>query len=121
MTGPPAVGLLCYTPTVSDVTVGVPIQPIDTVRKHKTILGHPAGLFILFFTEMWERFSYYGMRALLVLYMVNFLLPNALNGSIHVIGLAGLRSGIESVFGPLGIQPLSSQLYGMYTAFVYLT
>lgn len=35
-------------------------------------LGHPAGLYVLFFTEMWERFSYYGMRALLVLYMVNY-------------------------------------------------
>ncbi len=37
-----------------------------------TILGHPKGLFVLFFTEMWERFSYYGMRALLMLYMINF-------------------------------------------------
>lgn len=37
-----------------------------------SFLGHPKGLFILFFTEMWERFSYYGMRALLVLYMVNY-------------------------------------------------
>ena len=35
----------------------------------KTILGHPSGLFILFFTEMWERFSFYGMRAILVLYL----------------------------------------------------
>ena len=40
--------------------------------KQRTFLGHPAGLYILFFTEMWERFSYYGMRALLVLYMVNY-------------------------------------------------
>jgi POT family proton-dependent oligopeptide transporter len=39
----------------------------------KTLLGHPVGLFVLFFTEMWERFSYYGMRGLLKLYMVNFL------------------------------------------------
>ena len=37
--------------------------------NQKTILGHPVGLFILFFTEMWERFSYYGMRALLVLFL----------------------------------------------------
>ena len=37
-----------------------------------TFLGHPKGLYVLFFTEMWERFSYYGMRALLVLYMVDF-------------------------------------------------
>ena len=39
----------------------------------RTLLGHPIGLFVLFFTEMWERFSYYGMRGLLKLYMVNFL------------------------------------------------
>ena len=34
--------------------------------NQKTILGHPSGLYVLFFTEMWERFSYYGMRAILV-------------------------------------------------------
>jgi POT family proton-dependent oligopeptide transporter len=39
----------------------------------KTFLGHPVGLFVLFFTEMWERFSFYGMRGLLKLYMVNYL------------------------------------------------
>src|SRR5215813_14237117 len=39
----------------------------------KTLMGHPVGLFVLFFTEMWERFSYYGMRGLLKLYMVNYL------------------------------------------------
>ena len=37
--------------------------------RQKELFGHPVGLYILFFTEMWERFSYYGMRALLVLYM----------------------------------------------------
>ncbi len=41
-------------------------------QPQRTILGHPLGLYILFFTEMWERFSYYGMRALLMLYMVNY-------------------------------------------------
>ncbi|MCB0425675.1 MAG: MFS transporter, partial [Mangrovimonas sp.] len=40
----------------------------STIQR-KEILGHPTGLFILFFTEMWERFSYYGMRAILTLYM----------------------------------------------------
>src|SRR5262245_23245467 len=39
----------------------------------RTFLGHPLGLYVLFFTEMWERFSYYGMRALLILYMVKYL------------------------------------------------
>jgi len=43
------------------------------VPDRGTFLGHPKGLFILFFTEMWERFSYYGMRGLLKLYMVNYL------------------------------------------------
>ncbi|HYK58635.1 MAG TPA: peptide MFS transporter [Bryobacteraceae bacterium] len=107
---------------MSDISIGaVGIRPVDTVRKQKTILGHPAGLFLLFFTEMWERFSYYGMRALLVLYMVNFLLPGAINGTIHVAGFGALRTGIEAMFGPMGIQPLSSQIYGLYTAFVYFT
>lgn len=41
-----------------------------SLDQPKQILGHPAGLFVLFFTEMWERFSYYGMRAILVLYLV---------------------------------------------------
>ena len=43
-----------------------------TNTEQRTIFGHPVGLYVLFFTEMWERFSYYGMRALLVLYMVDF-------------------------------------------------
>ena len=41
------------------------------LKVNNTLLGHPAGLFVLFFTEMWERFSYYGMRALLVLFLVS--------------------------------------------------
>ncbi len=40
------------------------------------VLGHPAGLFVIFFTEMWERFSYYGMRALLVLFLTSSLMDN---------------------------------------------
>ena len=40
--------------------------------SQRTLFGHPLGLYVLFFTEMWERFSYYGMRALLMLYMVNY-------------------------------------------------
>ncbi len=43
---------------------------IDTSAHQKELFGHPVGLYILFFTEMWERFSYYGMRAILVLYLV---------------------------------------------------
>ncbi len=45
--------------------------PSASIPKQRTFLGHPLGLYVLFFTEMWERFSFYGMRALLVLYLVN--------------------------------------------------
>lgn len=86
----------------------------------RTILGHPVGLFVLFFTEMWERFSYYGMRSLLVLYMVNhlFLKPDV---GAKVLGYNTIKGILESIFGPMAIQPMSSQIYGLYTAFVYLT
>ena len=43
----------------------------NNIATEKEIFGHPVGLFMLFFTEMWERFSYYGMRALLVLFLVS--------------------------------------------------
>ena len=82
-------------------------------------LGHPRGLPFLFATEMWERFSYYGMRALLVLYMVKYVLQPDVAG--QVIGLAGLKHGLEALFGPLAIQPFASQIYGFYTGLVYLT
>jgi POT family proton-dependent oligopeptide transporter len=48
-------------------------------RLSKQFLGHPRGLVILFFTEMWERFSFYGMRALLVLYLTQHFLFDANN------------------------------------------
>jgi POT family proton-dependent oligopeptide transporter len=82
-------------------------------------LGHPRGLAYLFATEMWERFSYYGMRALLVLYLVKHVLQPDISGS--VIGLDGLHRGLELLFGPLDIQPFASQIYGFYTGLVYLT
>ncbi len=93
--------------------------PVE-VAKGRTILGHPAGLFVLFFTEMWERFSYYGMRSLLVLYMVNHLFLHPEAGQ-RVLGFGLVKGGLEAIFGPLEPQPLSSQIYGLYTAFVYLT
>ena len=83
------------------------------------LFGHPRGLTFLFATEMWERFSYYGMRALLVLYMVKYLLLP--EHAENVIGLGALRQLYESMFGPLGAQPFSSHIYGLYTGLVYLT
>jgi POT family proton-dependent oligopeptide transporter len=86
----------------------------------KTLWGHPRGLYLLFFTEMWERFSYYGMRSLLVLYMVNHLLIQPDVGR-RVLGFNAVRGFLESFSGHLDVQPLSSLIYGLYTGFVYLT
>ncbi len=63
------------------------------------VLGHPAGLFVLFFTEMWERFSYYGMRALLVLFLTSKLENGGWNWE----------------------NKNAMSLYGTYTSLVYLT
>ena len=87
--------------------------------RDTAFLGHPKGLFFLAFTEAWERFSFYGMTALVVLYMVNqLLLPGHVE---HIAGIAGFRAAIESIFGPLSTQALASEIYGLYSAFVYFT
>jgi POT family proton-dependent oligopeptide transporter len=81
--------------------------------------GHPRGLAFLAFTEAWERFSYYGMTALLVLYMVSqLLLPGHVE---HVAGFAAFRAVIEDMSGPLSTQALASQIFGLYSGFVYFT
>jgi POT family proton-dependent oligopeptide transporter len=85
----------------------------------RPFFGHPRGLFYLAFTEAWERFSYYGMTALLVLYMVNqLLLPGHVE---HVVGFAGFRAALEGLFGPRSTQALASQIFGLYAGFVYFT
>ena len=76
-------------------------NPATPIPESNTLLGHPTGLFLLFATEMWERFSYYGMRALLVLSMV---------------------AGVETAnpgFGWTSTEAL--RLYGLFTGFVYFT
>ncbi|WP_395048400.1 peptide MFS transporter [Flavobacterium sp.] len=70
------------------------------------VLGHPAGLFILFFTEMWERFSFYGMRSLLIL----FLTTSTIDG-----GWAWTRENASSLFGSyVGLVYLSTMLGGYF-------
>ncbi len=84
-----------------------------------TFLGHPKGLFYLAATEAWERFSYYGMTALVVLYMVNqLLLPGHVE---HIYGFSGFKAAVESVVGPLSTQALAFQIFGLYSGFVYFT
>ena len=83
------------------------------------LFGHPRGLTFLFTTEMWERFSYYGMRSLLVLYMTKYLLLPEHAGDVR--GLDAVKGALEAVFGHLDVQPLSSQIWGLYTGLVYFT
>lgn len=71
----------------------------NVVEIKPEVLGHPSQLFVLFFTEMWERFSYYGMRAILVLFLMSS------------VGLGGWEwTSVEAL-----------SLYGTYTSMVYLT
>ncbi len=72
---------------------------IERIEAQGTILGHPKGLFLLFFTEMWERFSYYGMRGILILYMTKLWAENGLNIPEKDAAL----------------------IYGFFTGFVYFT
>ena len=102
--------------SVADRSSAVAADRADTGSE---LFGHPRGLTFLFTTEMWERFSFYGMRSLLVLYMTKYLLLPEHSGA--VIGLTSVRRALEAVFGPLPVQPLSSQIWGFYTALVYFT
>jgi proton-dependent oligopeptide transporter, POT family len=84
----------------------------------RTAFGHPRGLVFIAGTELWERISFHGMQALLVLYMVDrLLLPGHVE---HIAGFAGFRATIEFVTGPLSPQALASQIFGLYIGFVYL-
>jgi POT family proton-dependent oligopeptide transporter len=86
----------------------------------KEILGHPRGLWYLVFAEAWERFSYYGMQALLVLYLTQYLLlPENLP---HVAGFLPFRHFLESLYGPLATPvTLAAAITGLYSAGVYFT
>ena len=90
--------------------------PEEAARDDRAFLGHPKGLGYLGLVEACERFSYYSMQTLLTLYMVNYLLlPERQEG---VIGLEWLRTHL---FSGLAGQPLASEIFGVYTALVYLT
>ncbi len=89
-------------------------------RLDTSFIGHPAGLGWLSFCEFWERFSYYGMQALLVLYMTHSLLhPGHVE---HVVGFGPFRRVVEGIYGAgLSPQALASTIFGLYAGFVYLT
>ena len=85
-----------------------------------TFLGQPKGVAFLAMTEAWERFSFYGMRGLLVLYMVQDLLLNPERVE-RIAGMGAFRAAVEGVFGPLSTQAFASQTFGLYAGFVYFT
>ncbi|UUX99096.1 peptide MFS transporter [Sphingomonas sp. J315] len=89
------------------------------VRPRDTLWGHPKGLAYLAFAEAWERFSFYGMSALLLLYMLQHILTPGVAES--VLGFSGLRAGIEGLTGPLSNQAFASQMFSLYTGLVYFT
>jgi len=90
------------------------LEQVD--RNDRAFLGHPKGLGYLGFTEACERFSYYSMQTLLVLYMVNYLLvPSRMH---QVIGLDWVQA---HVYHGISGQPLASAIFGTYASLVYLT
>src|SRR6266496_2240774 len=105
-------------------TLAKPRRTQHSAAMHKTtdrsFIGHPRGLGYLAFTEAWERFSYYGMQSLLVLYMVNRLLhPGHIE---RIAGFGPFRHLLEGIYrGPLSVQALASAIFGLYTGLVYLT
>lgn len=77
----------------------------DQFFRH-TVLGHPSGLFVLFFTEMWERFSFYGMRSLLILFFTSSFIDG---------GWEWTRENASSLFGSyVGLVYLSTMMGGYF-------
>ena len=98
--------------TAAEATPEIDAETVE--HADRAFLGHPKGLGYLAFVEGCERFSYYSMQTLLVLYMVNYLLLPEHAGA--VVGLDWVKG-----FYGLDGQPLASRLFGDYTSLVYLT
>jgi len=92
----------------------------DATPRARLFLGHPLGLGYLTFADAWERFSFSGMQALLVLYMgQRLLLPGHVE---HVAGFAAFRGAVEHLYGRhLSVGALASAIFGLYSGGVYLT
>lgn len=91
-----------------------------TKDKDTAFIGHPPGLAWLAASEFWERFSYYGMQTLLVLYVTHYLLTA--NHSSHVMGFELFHRFLNTINGrELSGDALASATYGFYGSFVYIT
>lgn len=103
--------------TIADATPELDAKALEAAaRDDRAFLGHPKGLGYLSIVEGCERFSYYSMQTLLVLYMVKYLLLPE-----HAAGVTGLSWLRETRYGGLDGQPLASAIFGDYTGLVYLT
>jgi POT family proton-dependent oligopeptide transporter len=95
------------------------VRSLSAANADAAFLGHPRGLGWLSSAEFWERFSYYGMQSLLVLYMTHQLLqPGHVD---HVAGFAIFRRAVEFIYGPLTPQALASIIFGFYAGLVFVT
>jgi POT family proton-dependent oligopeptide transporter len=104
---------------MSGFRVPVSCDTVGLIRSDATFLGHPKGMAYLAFAEAWERFSFYGMQALLGLYMVGALLqPETIT---HVAGLPALRTILEMQAGPMSNQAVASAIFGLFAGAIYLT
>jgi POT family proton-dependent oligopeptide transporter len=97
--------------------MGETVSPGPGGEADRSFFGHPRGLMYLAAMEGFERFSYYGMQALLVLYMTGRLFtPGVID---HVYGFAPFRATLEWGLGRLTLQSLALQIFGLYTGLVF--
>jgi POT family proton-dependent oligopeptide transporter len=100
-------------------TDDVPPEALAPTRRSAEVLGHPAGVWVLASAEFWDRVSFHGMQAMLTLYMAGELLRPDRVGAI--LGFGVFRHTIERLTGPLSIEALAVETFGLYSAFTYLT
>src|ERR1700761_7618640 len=99
----------------------IPVAPeaVPTAAEDRGFAGHPPGLTYLSFMEAFERFSFYGMQALLVLYMTSQLLVGGVVE--HVAGFGAFHALLQTVFGPMSPQATASEVFGLYAGLCSLT
>ncbi len=101
-------------------TISDPSGILHTQSHEDTaFFGHPRGLGFLAGTELWERFSFYAMQALLMLYMTKYLLLP--ENSAKIVGLGIYRDVLEAVFGPMTNLALAAQTFGLYSGLILAT
>jgi POT family proton-dependent oligopeptide transporter len=88
-------------------------------ERDTRFFGHPLGLGTLAGTELWERFSFYGMQALLMLYMDEAPAPARACG--EVLGLGAFRAALSDLFGPMTDLAFAAQTFGIYSGLIYVT